>query len=777
MNKIYVVSAILLLATITNSVALKALKDDNDKYNDKYYGIVTGKVISSANKKPIQAVTVKIEGMNIGAYTNEKGEFTIKGLKSGEYSIRFSAVGYETYINTNTIITSAKPTVLEIELNEKVIELKGTEIRASYFAKNSEAQGSIQTLNSEDIRRAPGVQEDVVRATALLPGVGVTQAGRNDLVVRGGAPFENLFIVDNIEVPNINHFGTQGSSGGPLSIINIDFVKNVDFSAGAFGAKYGDKVSSITNIQLRNGNEEEFGGKAFLSATGFGLNLEGPLGNKGSYFLSVRRSYLDWIFEAAGFSFIPEYWDFTFKANYKLDEYNSLSFLTIGALGNVKLNNDNADNRFDNSRVAIPKQDQYFSGLTWKHLFETGFLTTTLGETFTKYNVFQNDSTVELNKVFKNKSTEAETSLKTDFDFQLDKHNRLLFGNQIKYADKLQYDINIPGYLRFDLRDLNNPIAMPLNVDSNFHTFKNATYFSYSLSSGRNSFTIGTHLDYFSYTQSKWYFSPRFSYSYQLNDLSSITLSGGRYYQSPSYIWLVGTPNQKLNAIRADQAVLGYEFIPMEDMKFQAEVFYKIYGNYPARIYRPEAVLAPSGYDDATNDIPYGLEPLKSNASGYSRGMEIFIQKKLSSIPLYGLISLTIADTKFKSIDNVQRPGAYDSRIIMNISLGYKLNEFWELSGKFRLADGLPSTDYLSNGIKNYLEYNEGQRYPLFHALDLRIDKRWIPGKYSLITYIDVQNVYGRQNVQGYRWNSQTQKVEASKSIGVLPSIGISFEF
>ena len=337
-------------------------------------GIITGTVISANNQKPLQGITVRVETTNLGAISTKDGKFTIKNVPMGEYAVKFSAVGYTTYIKPNVTVSYVKPAQIEVELTEKSIELGEAVVRGSYFQKSVDAISGSQILSSEEIRRTPGAQEDVVRATALLPGVAVTQAGRNDLIVRGGAPYENLFIVDNIEVPNINHFGTQGSSGGPLSIINIDFVKNVKFVAGAFGAKYGDKTSSMTNIQLRNGNEEKFGGKVVLSATGFGVNLEGPMYEGSSFLFSARRSYLDFIFKAAGFGFIPEYWDFQGKANFKIDENNSISFLAIGALGSVKLNNEDADKRYDNSRVAVPNQDQYFSGITWKSLMEKGYL-------------------------------------------------------------------------------------------------------------------------------------------------------------------------------------------------------------------------------------------------------------------------------------------------------------------------------------------------------------------------------------------------------------------
>lgn len=741
-------------------------------------GEIFGRVVSSMGQKPIAGITVRIENSNLGVFTNANGEFKIKNVPVGVYSVRFTGVGFQTYIQSDVNVQTVKPIQLEIELVEKIIELSDVEVRSSFFLKKAESVTSTQTFSSEDIRRAPGVQEDVIRALALLPGVGFTQAGRNDLLVRGGAPYENLFIVDNIEVPNINHFGTQGTSGGPLSLINIDFVRNVSFSAGGFGAQYGDKLSSITNINLRNGNEDVFGGKAVLSATGFGVNLEGPFFGDGSFLFSARRSYLDFIFKAAGFGFIPQYWDFTGKINYRLDQNNIISFLTIGALDDVLLNNDNQDNRASNSRVAVPNQKQYFSGINWKHLFDKGFFNITLSEVLVDFNTFQNDS--NLVTIFQNKSKEAETGLKTELDLMLTDKFALVLGNQFKWATSLDYDIIIPGFLRRD----NQGIPMALRVDTSFSAIKNSTYFASTTSFGMHKVTLGGRLDYFNFTEAKLFFSPRLSLIYQINPVSAVIFSAGRYYQSPSYIWLIGSENQKLNPLRADQIVLGYEHTPLEDVKVQLEVFYKWYGNYPARIFRPQAVLSPSGFDDITSDIPFGLEPLINSGTGFSRGAELFIQKKYTNeLPFYGLLSVTYSQTKFKALDGIERLSSYDTPLIFNLSLGYKPSMEWEFSFKYRAAIGIPTTPYITDvnsvfyGQKDFSRYNEGDRLEIFRATDIRIDKRWMFSSFSLITYLDIQNIFSTKNPAGIRWDQRKNEPVIQRSFGILPSIGISFEF
>ncbi len=320
-------------------------------------GTITGRIISKMNKSPLTGVTVRVLNTTLGAISKSDGTFEIKNVNAGVQKVQFSLIGYEVFIIGDLSVNAGKPAFVEVELAEKVIELEGAEVRAAFFEKRVDAVTSTQFLTFEEIRRAPGVQEEVVRATALLPGVNVTAAGRNDLIVRGGAPFENLFIVDNIEVNNINHFGSQGSTGGPLSLINLDYVRSVEFSAGGFGA-----------------------------------SAEGPLGDNGSYIVSARRSYLDFIFQAAGFSFVPQYWDYMVKTNYRINQNNSLTFLTISAINNVKLNNEDLDNRYKNGRIAVPEQYQNFAGLTWRNTFDNGFFTTTLASSYTRFSTFQNDS-------------------------------------------------------------------------------------------------------------------------------------------------------------------------------------------------------------------------------------------------------------------------------------------------------------------------------------------------------------------------------------------------
>jgi hypothetical protein len=742
-------------------------------------GTIVGRVVNAGTSQPIEAALVQIEGTALSARADDAGRFIFADVPPGIYSLSARAIGYRPYVASEIVVGSGKPFEVTVTLVPQPIELEAVEVQPTYFMPPTQAITSTQDLGAEDVRRAPGVQEDVIRAVALLPGVAVTAAGRNDLIVRGGAPYENLFVVDGIEVPNINHFGSQGSTGGPLSLINIDFVQSVAFSSGGMATKWGDRTASFTNITLRDGNRESLSGEVNLSATGFGAIAEGPLGGSGSFLFSVRRSYLDLLFKAAGFSFIPAYWDFQFKATQDLDAANRVTLLGIGAINTVSFTNETADDRYDNSRILSPEQNQYFAGLTWQHFLNRGVFTATLGRTFTRFDAVQQDSLVPPNDVFRSISTEGENSLRIDLALQPSARLALNVGSLSKYASTLSYDMFLDGPLRLD----QNGDPQPLSVDTSFTAFRTAAYAEarYYITSALR-VTGGVRGIYYGFLDAVRV-APRVGLRFDPTARTSLTVGYARLYQAPSYVWLVGDPGNVdlLTPIAADQAVLGLERVLREDLKLQVEGYVKWYGDYPARVFRPQAVLAPAGFEDATNDIPFGLEPLESIGEGMAYGVEIYLQKRLSAIPVLGLASVALSRSQFQSFDGVTRAGAYDGRVIGNLLIGWRLNRAWEVSGKFRVASGLPTTPFITSGPNagqlDFTRYNTGPRLPTFHSLDVRIDRRWSFRGWQLDLYLDVQNVYGRENVSQVVWNPRIGGPEPNESLGILPSIGVNIEF
>ena len=741
--------------------------------NEESKGKITGKVVDETSRAPIPGVNVTIIGTNIGTATDLNGNFEINGISFGMYQVKFSSVGYSTVVKTDVVVSSAKPTDLMVYLVESTIEFESINVKANYFMQDPSEIGSIANFSYEEIRRAPGGFEDVIRALSVLPGVAQTSAGRNDLVVRGGAPSENLYIVDGFVVPNINHFGTQGATGGPISYINLDFVRETTFSTGGFSTLYGDKLSSVLSIDLRDGRKDKLGGKATISASQFGLNAEGPIGDKGNFLFSARRSYLDFIFDAAGFNFVPEYYDVLSKVNYDINSKEKISFLFVSAFDRVKFNNKTAEDRYDNSRILGSNQNSYLTGISYRKLIPNGFYTISLSRNFTDYDSAQRDSL--LNPIFLNKSREGENELKGDLVLKLSKTSELNFGSSLKLV-KFSADIKLPSFIT----TFGEAISISsVNTKTNFLKYNIYTQLNQVLFN-KLRMSVGARLDYFNGIESKYNFNPRISFSYSISDLANMNLSIGSYSQSPSYIWLAAIPsNKELKAVKVNQIVLGYERNLDEDLRLKLEAFTKQYSDYPTSVIRPYLVLANTGagYTGSEDNFSsFGFEPLVSKGKGNVNGLELSLQKKSSEVPHYGIISITYSKARFTGLDGIERDGTYDQRLIINASGGYRFNEKWEVSGKFKFATGNPYTPFNDDGTQSVINYNS-KRFKSFHSVDLRVDRRWEFDGWNLITYLDIQNIYNNKNTNIIRWDYRKNKVAENNSIGILPSIGVSVEF
>lgn len=744
-------------------------------------GIITGRVFDIVTEEAIVGAVVRVQGQALTVQSDADGRFALRDVTPGIVQLDVRRVGYTPTIKSDIAVSAGKPVVVAIGMSKATVQLQAVTVRPPAFPAQTSASLPVSSiaLSAEELRRTPGALEDVVQAVSIAPGVASTTGGRNDLFVRGGASYENLFIVDNIEVPNINHFGTQGTSGGPLSLINIRFIDNATLSTGGFGVRYGDRVSSVTNLTLREGNRERLAGEVNLAASQYGAILEGPLGKDASFLFNVRRSYLDLLFKALGVAFIPTYTDATFKATWRPNRRNIVSLLAVGALDAVNFNNDKADDRVKNSQILGTTQDQYFSGLTWKRLFASGVVTTTMGRTWTRYRTSQFDSLTPPNPIFTANSTEGENSLRSDLTWQLHPSLELDVGNIAKYADRLRYDVRLPGFARFD----NAGVPRPLRVDTTFAAFRNATYAQAAWqASSMLRLTAGVRGDYYKFLRDRFVIAPRASASLALDPVTTTTLSVGRYYQAPSFIWLTGDASNAtaLQPLRADQVVLGLQRLVGSEWRWQVEGYAKRYANYPARVYRPNAVLQPAGFDDVTADIPFGLEPLEASGTGRVWGTEFLVQKKLGVVPIYGLASVSLSRSSFTGINGTTTRGAFDSPVIVNVVGGWRPNPRWELSGRLRTSTGLPTTPFLTTGASagtvDFARYNS-QRLPFFLAIDGRVDRRWSFRGSQLITFVDVQNLNARANVSGYQWNPRTRVVEKSAGLAVFPTIGVNWEF
>lgn len=744
--------------------------------NTTYSQSISGFVVDKNTQVLLKDINVEIPGTNYNTRSLGDGSFRINDIPAGIYSVRFTSVNYREYIEDNVVVSTGMNKELLIELlgistDEVVIE----DMR---FQKPVDVTTSYKSLTAEEIRRFPGGLEDIGRVVQNLPGVSLTSDGRNDLLVRGGSPAENLFVVDGFETVNINHFGSQGSTGGPISIINLDFVNRVNFLTGGFSAKYGDRLSSVIEIDQRMGNSDHFNGKITLSGTGFGANFEGPLPfkNRSSWIVSARRSYLDFIFNAAGLGFVPEYTDFQLKADVMINKNNFFEFNSFGALDKVRFNNETEENRQDNQRILTNNQNSYSTGIGWKTIISgNSFVIFSLSRNYTNYFFSQRDT--NFSEIFRNSSKEGEILLKTEYFRKFGGNTFFSFGFAGKTI-KLDYDIDKKADTLYtiDPNTGNRIVIPPVVIIENTRTYKGYAYAELIQNLfSRVKITAGLRYDYFDLISKKNYISPRVSAAVTITPKLSLNSAWGIFRQSPSYIWLYGSDaNKNLENIQAIHYITGFEYLFDESTRMTVEVYYKDYKYYPVSTQREYLILANNSGFETQNS--FGLEELTSEGTGNAKGIEILLQKSLTK-SLYGQVSLSISDAKYKALDGIERRSDWDNRYIFNMNAGYRIGTSWEFSAKFRLAGGRPYTPINpADGTINYSLYNT-ETLPVYHRLDIRAEKKWMFKKWALTTYIDIQNIYNRKNVYEYRWEQFKKEIIENENLGILPSIGISAEF
>ncbi|HWA06977.1 MAG TPA: TonB-dependent receptor, partial [Ignavibacteria bacterium] len=389
-------------------------------------GTINGKVNDKETTNPVPEATVTIVNTSFKTVTDAQGSFQFANIPLGTYEIKVTCLGYEAFIHTDIVVNSSRPADVQIEMLLSNITTDQIDVEGRYFQKPTDVSTSSYSLDFEEVRRAPGAVEDISRMVQIMPGVSPANDQRNDLIVRGGSPAENLTMIDGIEIPNVNHFPTQGSTSGPIGMINVKFIDDVKFSTGGFSARYGDKLSSVMDIKFREGYRKSFLSDINLSTAGFGGIFEGPLfTKKGSFIISARKSYLNLIKGAIRLAAVPDYWDFNMKAVYDFNKNTRLSFVGIGGLDKISFEGESDEISDENPYgKARGDQQQFTAGFNLKKLFKKGYWQTVLANS-TAFLDYTNNDIVTDSLRFRYNSYESDFNLKTELFYQLNSSNNL----------------------------------------------------------------------------------------------------------------------------------------------------------------------------------------------------------------------------------------------------------------------------------------------------------------------------------------------------------------
>ncbi len=718
-------------------------------------GTIQGTVTDALTNEPILLATVSIPGTTTGTTTDLDGKYVLADLIPGLYTLEVSYLGYEDQRRYEIQVTTARPVVLDFQLEEQSTQLDEVVVRASPFKKTEESPLSLRTIGVAEIQRNPGGNRDISKVIQTLPGVTTVSSFRNDLIIRGGAPNENRFYLDDVEVPTINHFATQGASGGPVGLINVNFIREVDFYSGAFPANRGNALSSVFNFQQVDGRSDRIGGTAMISATDIGATLEGPIGEKTTFLLSARRSYLQFLFQALGLPFLPTYNDFQAKVKYRIDQKNELTFIGLGAIDQFTLNleaNETEEQQFLINNLPESPQWNYTNGLVYKHFTDQGYWTFVLSRNMLDNQAIKyagNDDSSEDNKILDYESREIE--------------NKLRIENTTRFGD---YKFNLGGgyeFVKYDNRTFNRiftsagPQTVDYRSDLQFHKMALFGQVSRKWLDDRLVLSLGMRLDANTYSDGMInpleQFSPRLSVSYALTDRLTVNANTGRFYQLPPYTVLGYQENGALvnkengiDFIRTDHLVAGLEYNTASSSKISVEAYYKSYSDYPFLL-RDSLTLANLGGDFGV----IGNEPAVSRSAGQTYGIEVLFQQRLYK-GFYGIAAYTLGWSEFEDKNGDLVASSWDARHIVNLTLGKKFGKNWEAGVNWRFQTGLPYTpfsmssslaqnwDVNGRGIPDYQQLNS-LRSTVINGIDIRVDKKWFFSRWSLNVYLDIENL------------------------------------
>ncbi len=738
-------------------------------------GIIEGEVIDKITKQEVIGARIELIGTTIGALSDLTGKFRLTNLPPKTYQLRVTAPDYKPLIRSDVAVGTAQSVKLTLEL---VIDgVSASEITVSattFFIKSDEFKLSTNTLSQEEIRRAPGSVEDVSRMVLAMPGVSTSSDQRNDIIARGGSPIENFTMVDGVEVPNINHFAAQGATGGPIGVLSVDFLQDVTFSAGGFGVKYGDRLSSVMEIKYRDGDKNRFRGKFDLGFAGAGFIVEAPLQkDKSSFMLSARKSYLDLILGATGLpnTAIPNYSNINFKATLEASPQHRFSLIGIGGIDDIRFAGATQEDNPDFNNV-VNNGWQYTLGLSHKWLAgDKTFIQTTVSNN--RYRYFTDIDSVGIRR-FRNSSFESDYVLRSDLSHRFSPTDITELGIVARLIDNSN-DIFIA-----EGRDIAGNLRPELYYKRAAQAYKLGAYLQYTkLFFDRLSLTAGLRYDYFSYLNNPGVFSPRLSASLAVLPTLKLNAAVGLYHQAPPMIWLLSfSQNRDLQFLQTRQLAGGLEFYPSEDLKITLEVFDKDYRNYAASVELPQVSYANASAGFGIS----GLEPLVSESFGYARGIELFLQKKLTT-NFYAMANYSFSRIEFAGRDGVLRPSSFDFRHIFTAIFGYKFSDALELSVRWRYVGSqptspinLPASRALGQLVLDFDNFNS-DRLPEYHRLDVRLDQRFFFTGWNIVAFIDIQNAYARQNVERLIWNQRTQEVTRLLQFGFLPVGGVKVEF
>jgi len=779
--------------------------DPEDDAAARRIGALTGTVTDGATAQPLIGANVLVEGIDLGAATDSRGRYTVPRIPVGSFAVRVEMIGYRPLSRANVHIVPQRETVLNFALEVQALKGEEVVVTGRFFERARDAVVSARSVDIEEIRSDPAGAYDIQRMMEALPAVVLGSDQHNEIIVRGGGMGENLFVMDHLEIPNPNHFGEPGASGGAINLINTDFIERIDFYAGAFPARYGERLSSVMDITLREGDRQRFQPQLEISMAGFGAVVEGPLlSGRGSYLGSYRKSFLDFVIRDVGVTAVPHYTNWQGKVVVDVSPVNKLILNALGGVDSIDLEGSTVPQTRGIENI-LADGEQLTCGATIKTLLSAnGYSLVSFGlsQWAIKYKLFNYLPDGHPQVIYDLNDLTSDLMLKGDLNYRLlpslevgvgfnHKWCRLdrssLLGTDTLWTYKYGIrDIIPPHYVRsveeyYEL--LETPgftidrgstwygIRGGYDIDSLFTTTTLGIYGQlrwrptprWELIFGLRHFRVAAN------DASDW--APRFGLSYALTDRTKLNLAYGHHYQVPAYYQLFSTVSAAPGNMRTEQVVLGLEHLFADDTRATLEIYRKTYDNL---------VLELAETTPDTSDVFGGFV---SGGEGYAQGLELFLQKKFTrrwygSFAFSRYIALAKDPRKGEQFEGQTYPRKSDYRHLLTVVGGYKIRfmeqasyrrlkgrSWWpwvawlpflpadelEVSFRYRQVGGRPYTPKVYNPtVRRWYQLAgqelNGERLEPYMRFDVMILRRFYFRRMNLVTFIDIQNVFDRDN-------------------------------
>lgn len=772
-------------------------------YSQSITQTIRGIIVDKQSQTPLPGVLVQVLNTDplLGAAANEKGEFKIINVPIGRWILKFQSISYkEKYVTI--VLNAGKEAVLSLDLEENVIQSEEIVVTAEQDktqTNNKMSTVSSRVFSAEEAARYAGSRNDPARMAANFAGVSGANDSRNDIIIRGNSPIGILWRLNGLDIPNPNHFGNAGSTGGPISILNNNTLGNSDFMTGAFAADYGNATSGVFDLKMRQGNNEKHEFVGQIGFNGFELGAEGPFSkNKNSsYMVNYRYSTLS-VFKALNIDFgtgaaVPQYQDITFKTDFSTKSLGKFSFWGVGGLSYIALLE--SDKKPGQDLYGYNSLDTYFrsnvgaTGLSHTYLYKNNAYLKTNAGVSGQYNNIVADRIDTAFKTPKNLKPEYRQitqnlrySLNTTYNKKFNARNFLNIGLYVDFYNT-QFIDSIDrrfGYNTFEtLRDYKGKTSLARGFAQWQHKFSDNLLFN-----------VGVSNQFFTLNNANA-LEPRVGLKYSITRKQAISLGGGLHSQlQPIYIYFASDTidgvrtetNKKLDFTRAAHGVLAYDNNFAANFRLKTEVYYQYIFNAPVKNYPNYFSALNLGADFNSPNV----NNLVSKGTGYNYGLEVTLEKFFSK-GYYFLFTSSLFESKYKGSDNVLRNTAFNGNYVLNLLGGkeFKINQklvvSFDVRGTYAGGKRYSPIDLqasiMANDEVRDVSNAFGYKYPNYFRLDVKPGYRINTKKITHEFTIDIQNVTRNLNVfqQTYDITNKAIKTDYQLRFFVIPQYRILF--